>query len=423
MKISIENVGGQFPALERKVFLDAACVSLAPRRAVTAVSDFLQEVMLCPSRSATLHHLALDSSMEAARLEAARLIAALPDEVALVESTTHGLSIVARALPMESGDNILISDLEFIQVPLPWRQPGDGIRPEIRLVGHRNGELLPSDFEKRMDARTRAVVVSSVQWCNGFRIDLDGLAQLCRGRGVLLVVDAVQQLGAFPLDTRQTPVDIVSCGGHKWLNSPFGTGLLFIRRSLRDRLKSPLSGYLALDPPSGGWSAHFQNPSASPLTPISFTEGARLFENGGTGNYPGAVGLAASLHLINELGTAEIESRIRNLTDHLIRGLKDLSVSMVTPLDPQCRSGIVTFGLEERARELALQEYLLDRNILISLRYTSNVGGLRVSCHFFNDTRHIDLLLNAVEDFLQTGEPRRALVGSPDAPSGRSRSK
>lgn len=405
--MTFEEVRTQFPALETKVFLDAACVSLAPRVAADAVAAFLDMTMRCPSRSSTLHHLAMDEAREALRPEIARLIGASPDEIAIVESTTHGLTIAARAIPIDKGDNILVPDLEFLQVPLAWRQSAAAHAPEIRLVPHVDGTLPVEAFADRIDRRTRAVVVSSVQWSHGYRCDLDALGRLCRDRGVLLVVDAIQQVGAMHLDVGRTPVDLLACGGHKWLNAPFGTGFLYIRRDVQPRLRRLPAGYLAVKPPAGGWGTYFQTPSISPLQPVEFVEEARRLETGGTANYPGAIGLAASLRLIHEIGIDRVEHRVRELTDHLIVGLRALPVRVVTPLDPACRSGIVTFSIGSASENVALMEYLLDRKILVSVRYTSGIGGVRVSCHFYNCAEDVDRLLDAVEDYVRPRHGRR----------------
>src|SRR5437660_6304275 len=159
----------------------------------------------------------------AARPAAARLINAHPDEIALVESTTHGLTLAAASIPLERGDRVLISDLEFLEVALPWVQrKKDGI--EIEVVPNQNGEARVEDFAARITPRTRVIAISTVQWNNGYRADLEALSKLCREHGIRLVVDAIQQLGAVPLDVRRIPVDILACGGHKWLNAPFGCG-------------------------------------------------------------------------------------------------------------------------------------------------------------------------------------------------------
>ncbi|MCI0356205.1 MAG: aminotransferase class V-fold PLP-dependent enzyme [Acidobacteria bacterium] len=391
-----ERVREQFPALRDKAFLDAACVSLAPRAATEAIQKFLEMAWACPERSATLHHIAMDDMRAQARPQVARLIHAHEEEIALVESTTHGLNIATESIPLERGERVLVCELEFLEVAIPWCQKQKELGIEIDVVPHRNGKICVADIADRIGPRTRVLAISSVQWSNGFRCDLGALSALCRDRGVWLVVDAIQQLGAIPIDVEATPIDILTCGGHKWLNAPFGAGFLYIRRDALPRLRPTLGGYLSLETPAGGWGNYFQTPSITPVRDYRFVEEARRYEVGGTSNYPGAIGLAASLQLINELGPRRIAGRIYELTDYLIAGLDRLGVEVVTPREPEHRSGIVTFTLRSPQKNLALMEQLLERKVLVSVRYTSHVGGVRVSCHFFNSPAELDRLLSTV---------------------------
>jgi cysteine desulfurase/selenocysteine lyase len=391
----------QFPALGNKVFLDAACVSLAPRTATAAIEKFLDMALLCPEASSTLHHIAMDEMRSQARPIAAKLLNAREDEVALVESTTQGLSLAAQALPLERGDRVMLCDLEFMQVAIPWCQLQDRAGIEIDVVASRGGQVTAEDFAARITPRTRVLAISNVQWSSGFRADLNALSKLCKDRGLWLVVDAIQQLGAVPIDVQATRVDVLTCGGHKWLNSPFGTGFLYLRHEIQPRLRPPLAGYLSLDPPEGGWGNYFQTPSIRPVREYAFATEARRYEAGGTGNYPGAIGLAASLQLILDLGQERIADHIRGLTDQLIAGLDRQGVEVVTPRAPASRAGIVTFTLGQSQQNVALMEHLLARKILVSVRYTSNVGGVRVSCHFFNSAEDLERLLEGVGDFLR----------------------
>lgn len=393
------DVRDQFPGLDEKTFLDAACVSLAPTVAVEAIRSFLEMTLRCSNRSSTEHHIVMDQQRAEARPQLARLINAHADEIALVESTTHGLSIAAQALPLGRGDRVLLSDLEFIQVALPWSQKQREVGIEVDVVPSRQGVIHIQDIAERLTPRTKVVAISSVQWSNGFRCDLAALSRLCRDRRVWLVVDAIQHLGAMPMDVQVTPVDLLVCGGHKWLNAPFGCGFLYIRREVMDHLKPPLAGYLSLQTPRGGWGRYFQTPSITPVQPHPLvTQEARRYEIGGTANYPGAIGLAASVNLINALGPARIAEHIYALTDYLIAGLQTLGVQIVTPLERESRAGIVTFSIGSAQQNVTLMERLLDHNVLVSVRYTSQVGGVRVSCHLFNSPDDIDRLLNVVED-------------------------
>ena len=385
-----------FPGALDKVFLDAACCSLAPRPAIEAIHKFLDLAMNCPLPSSTHHHIFMDEMRAAARPAIAQLIHSGEDEIALVESTSHGLALAAAAIPLEPGDRILLPDLEFMQVAIPWLQKKrDGI--EIDLVPNRKGEIVLDDLAARITPRTRVISVSSVQWSNGDRLDLAALSRLCRERNLWLVLDAIQQLGAIPFDVRETPVDFLACGGHKWLNSPYGCGFLYISRDALPRLRPPLAGYLSVEPPPGGWGEYFQTPSISPVNDFHYTKTARAYEHGGTANYPGAVGLAASLQLIHDLGPANIERHIYALTDQLIGGLDAMGVEAVTPRARSRRSGIVTFSNGSSEKNVAWMNHLLSKKILVSVRYTSNVGGIRVSCHLYNSPEDIDTLLTELK--------------------------
>src|SRR5262245_3870457 len=189
-----------FPGTRDRTFLDAACVSLLPAQADEALRQIGQDLLLCPARDASAHHIALDRTAEVPRREAARLIGARPEDIALVESTTQGLEAVAASVPLAPGDKILIGDTEFMGLAVPWipRQQPAGFR--IVVIPNRDGRLLVDDFARAADRHTRLILLSSVQWTNGFRADLAAFSELARERDLVLVVDAVQQLGGVGLD-------------------------------------------------------------------------------------------------------------------------------------------------------------------------------------------------------------------------------
>jgi cysteine desulfurase/selenocysteine lyase len=399
--MTLQDVRNEFPALQRQTFLDSACVSLAPQRAVEKLRTFLDMVATCPSGSSTQHHLDMDEMRRQARPQIAKLINADADDIALVESTTHGLSLVANAIPLKRGDRVILCDLEFLEVAVPWMQKREECGIEIDSVPNRNGQILVEDIEAAINQRTRVVAISSVQWSNGFRCDLEALSRLCRERSIFLVVDAVQQIGAVPFDLQKTPVDATACGGHKWLMAPFGCGFLYLSKEFRAQVKPPIAGYLSVAEPDGGWGTYFQTPSITPVRQYKFIGDARRWETGGTANYPGAIGLAESVGLINELGIENIGRHVLSLTDHLINGLKQQDVRVVTSEDRRSRSGIVTFTLGTVDDNLSLTNFLQQHKVLVSVRYTSHVGGVRVSCHLFNNHEDLDRLLELVGVYLR----------------------
>jgi len=118
--MDLPSVRSSFPGTRDRVFLDAACVSLMPVQAEQALRQLGQDLLLCPARDASAHHIALDQTAARPRQEIARLINASPEDIALVESTTHGLQIVAEAVPLGPGDRVLLGEIEFLGVAVPW---------------------------------------------------------------------------------------------------------------------------------------------------------------------------------------------------------------------------------------------------------------------------------------------------------------
>jgi cysteine desulfurase/selenocysteine lyase len=386
-----------FPGLQDKVFLDAACISLMPRPADEALRRLSQDLLTCPARDASAHHIALDRTGEKAREEVARLIGASLADIALVESTTQGLQAIAAAVPLQRGDRILIGETEFLGLAVPWipRARAEGVH--LQVVPSRQGRLLVEDFAREIDAHTRMILLSSVQWSNGYRADLGKFSQLCQERGVLLVVDAIQQLGAIPLDVSKLALDFVVCGGHKWLNAPAGRGFLYVHPRQQQRRSAAAWGYLGIQEPSEGWADYFATPTIPAVRDYDFVHDARAFEVGGTANYPGNVVLAEAVHLINELGHERIAQHVLDLGEHLAEELARVGATVVSPAAREERSGILTFTLGRGPdHDRHLLHRLWAERIILSQRYTAGVGGLRTSLHFFNNQEDIARLIEVV---------------------------
>jgi len=156
------------------------------------------------------YYRAIGDASVTAKEEAARLLHVTPVEIAFIDDTTMGLNIALAAIPFAPGDNLILCDLEYPQVAISASYPQLHNQLEIRVVQHRNGVVTVDDYAKLIDQRTRAIMVSSVQWINGLRMDLAGFSQLAKDRHCFLVVDAIQQLGAIPLDLSVLNVDFLA---------------------------------------------------------------------------------------------------------------------------------------------------------------------------------------------------------------------
>lgn len=392
----------EWPVLDTMTFLDAACVSFAPQRTVRALKDFADMAARQDEANSSAHHIAMDSKRHKAYKEAQKLLNADPEEIAIVESTSHGLNIAATSIPLEDGDNIVTTNLEFIQVALPWCAIKKTKNIDIRVVKTEDSSFSAADFAKVCDGRTKIIVISTVEWCNGWRMDLKEIGDFCKKNNIYLVVDAVQQLGVIKMDTKAFHVDILTAGGHKWLNSPFGAGVLYINKETLQTLQPAFWGYLNTTEPEGGWGAYWENPAAPSVHDWDFVPSARRFEIGGTSNYPGAIALGESLGLVNELGIENIQARVEEISTYCMDEIEKIGGSLITHRDINHRSGIVIARLyQDLNTDREILKALHAQKVFIAQRFTDYVGGFRISCQYFNNKQDIDAMINAMKGQIQ----------------------
>src|SRR5262245_1214446 len=243
--MNFADVRRLFPGAAQRVFLDAAAISLTSSPAAEAVTRFVELAIRDPRAA---HH---GKDAARAREAAARLVGARPDQIALSPATTLALNIAADAVPLEAGDNVVTTDLEFMSVVVPWLEKCRAVGAELRVARHVAGRLPAQRVIDLVDARTRAVALSSVLWVTGYRVDVAAIGQACRRRGVPLVVDAIQEVGVLPIDVEESGVDYLLAGGHKWLTNPTALGFAYVSDHFAGRYRPTLSYAPTAVPPAG----------------------------------------------------------------------------------------------------------------------------------------------------------------------------
>jgi cysteine desulfurase/selenocysteine lyase len=232
-------------------------------------------------------------------------------------------------------------------------------------------------LERLASPRTKLVAVSMVGFLDGYRHDLAALGAWCRRRGVLFAVDAIQAFGHMALDVEACAVDFCYFGVAKWLLSPQGLSVVYVRREHVERLRPSLCSWRS---------------AASPMVFLDYAQefapGAQRFE-GATINYPAVVAVLESLQLIQRAGLERIERHVLALTDRVIRGASDLRLPVVSDLDPRTRSGIVVLG-----RGKFDVATLTDRAKAAGVQVTIRDSGVRVSPHGYNTEEEIDRVLD-----------------------------
>jgi selenocysteine lyase/cysteine desulfurase len=308
-----------------------------------------------------------------------RLIRGSKDHIALTLNTSAGLNILTLGLDWKPGDRILLNNFEFPSNVIPFlnlRRSG----VEIDYVQHREGAIVIDDIAEAIRPETRLLSISFVGFLNGFRNDLGAISQLCHDNGMIMCVDAIQGLGALGMNMEEMGIDFLSSGGHKWLMWPSGIGFVYISPDIMEKVHPAQAGWLSVEDPFDFFN--YEQPFAST---------AQRFEPG-VFNIVGMIAATASLEMMLEIGSAEIEEKILSNTQFLINQFEKLNLELLTHADSANRSGIVTFQHPDSG---SLFEYLKNKNITVSLRD----GKIRVSPHFYNDENDLERFIYHMKIF------------------------
>ena len=370
---SLQKIRKMFPIVQNKIFMNHAAMSPLPKPAIKAMQKFTKEF----SETGTIRREDFDEPKKSFT----KLIGATKDEIAFVTNTSTGLNIAAHMLNYPSGSNVVTTDLEYPSVVYPWL--GQKLNAKVRYVKNVNGKILLDDVEKAVDDSTVALAVSHVEYANGFRHDLRSLAEIAHKHGAYFIVDAIQSAGVIPIDVKRDDFDFLTAGCYKWLLGPAGAGFLYVRKELIGKFEPPFIGWASVKPEV------FETIDFWDIWTLKLSETAGRFEVGCPSLYS-LIGAVASLQILLDVGISNIEKRVLALTSRLIEAVKELGLRLQTPEEPECRSGIVHFLINEPENHV---KRLNKKGIIVSAR----AHGIRVSPHFYNTEEEMDSLIRELE--------------------------
>lgn len=367
----------EFPVTYRWAFFDHAAVAPLTASAARKFREYADDLVIHGVTAASRWGVRIDS----ARQRAGQILNADPLDVAFVPNTSTGVALVAEGFPWKAGDNVVVPAEEFPANQYPWLNlEYRGV--EVRRVPSRGNRISIDDLRERMDSRTRILAISSVEFSSGFRNDLDALGQLCRERGIYLFVDAIQSLGAFPLDVQKTPIDFLSADSHKWLLGPEGAGLFWCRRELLD----------LLHPVTVGWRSVVDEFDFGKID-FKLKPNATRWENGAM-NVAGVAAFGASMAVLLTIGIDAVAERILYLTDYLCERAERAGFHVFSSRAPGERSGIVSLELPD-VDVKSLVAHCREAGIVVNRR----AGRMRVSPHCYNTTDELDRLMAVATEF------------------------
>jgi selenocysteine lyase/cysteine desulfurase len=369
----------EFPWTEDTVYLNNAATGPLPQR-TRRVLDDIADRRMAPF---LMDELDMFTLLDETRRAAASLINATAAEIGLTTNTGHGINVAAQSLPLEPGDRVVLPDGEFPTNVYPWlmlRQRGI----EVELVP-RTDKGWPDEAAliDRVEQRgTRVLAISLVQFSTGYKADLERLGEACRAAGCYLVVDGIQGIGNTPFDVRATPVDILACGGQKWLLSPWGSGFVYVRRELLETMVPPVVGWMAFE----GTDDHTK------LTEYSSALHAdgRRFEMV-TLPYQDLLAMKESIDLLLELGVDRIAEWLEQVRQPLMAATCTGRLQLVSPAGDAHESAISCIVTEDT---YASYQQLVAARIVCSFRE----GAIRLAPHCYNLPEEMERVVQVLSE-------------------------
>lgn len=366
----------EFPWTDGDVaYLNHASTGPLPSRTLRALAEW-DQIRAEPWRNTAKEQFGV---LARSRELCARMIGAVPDEIAMMVNTTYGINVAASSIPLRAGDVIVTPDREFPANVYPWMALAERRGLTYRRVPCVDGLADENALIRTLDEpKVRVLSVSWVSFETGLKLDLARLGAACRERGIYFVVDAIQGIGAASIDVRACHIDFLACGGQKWLLSPWGTGFLYVRRELvREMVPHTVSWMAVKNAEDFTQLCNYE---------LNWFDNARRFEMI-TLPYQEFAGLNASLELFESVGWETVHALVAERADEIVRwaeGRRD--VALVTPTDPARRAGVVAL---RPADPVATSARLNTARVPHSLRE----GMIRLAPHFYTSPDEIDRAL------------------------------
>lgn len=370
----VNTVRHQFPTTAEKAYFSSGSYGLLATSVERAMETYLADW-----RRHGADWEGWMTRYESLRGKVARLLASTADEIALTPSVSAGINAIASALDFSDGrDKIVLSNFEFPTSAQIWHaQALRGAR--VEHVAEAQGGYIPLEhFEAAIDERTKIVSISRVCYRNGAKADMEGIIEIARRKGALVIVDGYQSIGTEPLDLAKIDVDFVVGGTMKYLLGGAGIGFLHVRKDLIEQLVPTVSGWYAQ-----------QNFFAMDIFANTPSASARRFE-AGTPSVPAIYAAEAGLDIILEAGLAAIGEHIRGLTRECMNRLRASGWNLATPDEDALRGPMIAIQAKEDG---LLVGKLAEADIVTS----SRDGNIRAAFHLYNNLEDVDRLVTALD--------------------------
>ena len=373
----------QFPLDPELAYLNTGGLGPSPTPVINALINEMHDL----ERVSETGH----NRVQAVREKLSTFLNCDPGELAITRNATEGLNLIARGLKLRDGDEVLVTTHEHPGGMIPFMAVAKERNISMKLI--EPGEGGADTLNRIADAitpRTRVVSICHVYCTTGMVAPVREIAQLCREKGVISVLDGAQAVGMVPVDLHDLGCDFYVTSGHKWLFGPKGTGLLYIRTGARELWRPTQVGAHSdqrdtYDPDKGM---------------LEFIDEAAVVEYG-TRNTPVIIALGAALDFVNEIGRERVAARGRKLTLYLRKRLEALAnVKFLTPADGASSASILTIAARDPAVDAREWAPALKSRYRIRARVVSEHGlkAMRVCPYIMNSYAQLDRLVEALTE-------------------------
>ena len=387
--IDIEKIRADTPSCQEIIHFNNAGASLMPKPVFAALQRVLEDENRLGGYEAERR---AQPDIQGFYAAFGALLNADPDEIAYVENATRAWDMVFYGLRLGKGDRVITHSSEYASNYLALLQQSRRLGFEIDLVpSDRFGQIDLEQLEAMLTPQTKLIAITHVPTQGGLVNPAAAVGELAQKHGIAYLLDACQSVGQIDVDVAQIGCDFLSGTGRKFLRGPRGTGFLYVRRSMLERIDPPFVDLL-----SAKWTAH---------NSYEFAAGAKRFENWES-NVAGRVALGEAVRYAKAIGLNHIETRVAKLADVLREALSDIKGVQVRDLG-QTKCGIVTFTKEGRDPQF-IEERLREKGINVSVALITsarldlearNLSSLvRASVHYFNTEDEISRFVQAVKN-------------------------
>lgn len=372
-----ENVRQLFPFIKNGIiYFNHA--STAPFS--SAVRERVNELLKEKSETKIDDYFSFLKVYEETKILLGEMINSEPDRIAFLDNTSNGLNILATGIDWNSGDRILLNDIEFPANVYPFLNL-ERFGVKVDFVKSKNGIVSAEDIIAEVKPQTKLISVSFVQFLSGYKIDLEKLGSFCKEHNIILSVDGIQGIGALDFDVKKFKIDFLSCGTQKWLFGAQGLAFIYLTEELQNKLKPAYVGWLSVE---DAWNILDYK--------MELKKSANVFQ-GGTLNSLGIYIFNTSLKMLKDFGFNRIEERIISNTKYLRKQLNEIGINcLIDEVEEKYLSGITSFKTDNIEE---LYKHLEDQKIVCSLRE----GYIRLSPHFYNTSEDIDRVISAINKF------------------------